>query len=233
MSQPDLAPANACGPGPFVHVHTGAYSYTTHLPLAGAVATADACPGRQFVNDDSGFWDIEMTADLPFDPRIEASGYITSRTGQSVTHSDLELGASNLFFPTDVQASYFPHLSATAPALLAVAFLAPGTKADPSDPCTTRDGVTFAVTGHPEATIVYYGGTSQQPMPDSSLQATTSVGAAEVSGLTATSGADIQLTATKGTCSISFESYPHTGNYKLENGVLSLAGAFMPPLTAP
>ena len=234
-SSPDVAPpSNTCGPGPYVHVHTGALSYTTHLPLAGAIATAsDACPDRQFVSDDTGFWDIEMTDGLAFDPRIVASGYITSRTGQSTTHSDLELGANNLFFPTTVEATWFPHLTASTPALLAVAFLAPGTQTNPSDPCSTRDGVTFAVTGHPEATIVYYGGTSQQPTPNPSLTATTSIGAAEVSGVAASNGAEIELTATKATCPISFQSYPHTGKYTLEDGVLSLAGAFMPPISAP
>jgi len=229
----DGAPENACGPAPWVHLRTGAASYFTKLPLSGATVTVDSCPASTFVSDNAGFWDVYVSSGKPFNPRIEAAGYVTSRSGESMATTDLlELGATTLYFPIDSKATLFPHITDTSPAILAVAFLAPSVQPNPNDPCTDRTGVTFSVVGHPEAIVTYYGGTSQQPMPDTSLQATGTLGSAEIGGIAA-SAAPVELVATKQGCAASFVSYPHTGKYLLENGVLTLAGAFMPPIPSP
>jgi hypothetical protein len=228
---PDLAPSTSCGPGPYVHVHVGVASYVTHFPVVGAVATVEACPGQQFVTDDTGYWNVEMTAGLPFDPRVDARDFIPIRTGQSIATADIDLGAVALF-PTDT-AKWFPHLGASSPDLLVLTALPAGTKPDPANPCTTKDGITFSVPGHPEAKVGYYGGTGLNPAVDPSLTATGTLGSAEIGGLSATDGPTLQLMASKPGCDVSVVSWPHTGKYKLENGVLSIAGAFMPPVPPP
>lgn len=229
-SSPDLAVANACGPGPYVHLRVGVVNYLTSKPVAGATGTADLCPGVPFTTDSSGYWDMQVTKGMPFNPHVEAVGYIPTDTGTSLMTSDIETGAAPLF---PLGASFlFPHLTDSTPDLLAITILPVGTMANASDPCTTRDGVTFSVKNHPEAVITYYGGTGAQPSPDPSLTATNPLGAAEVSGL-AESASPIELVAEKTGCNISFASYPHLGSYRLQKGVLSLAGAFMPPDAAP
>ena len=226
------APPDACGPGPYVHVDGGVASYTTRLPIANAVATLDLCPEQTFVANSLGFWETEMTSGASFDPRIEADGFITMRSGQSIVTADISAGAVPMF-PTSWQADVFPHVTESSPAILAIALLPLGTQMNPNDPCTIRSGVTFSVVGHPEAVVTYYGGTSTAPLPDPSLTSTSTVASAEISGLSATSEPEIELAAAKPGCDLSFVSYPHTGKYKLENGVLSIAGAFMPPVAAP
>jgi len=228
---PDMTQANACGPAPWVKVHVGVASYTTGKPIVGATGTLDACSGLQLVSDDSGFFDVQITPGLGFDTRVEAAGYIPTRGGQSSVSADLSLGSVALF-PLGLM-PLFPHLTDSTPVLVAITVLPAGTMPNPADPCTQRDGVTFTVTGHPEAVVTYYGGTPQKPMLDSTLTTTSVVGAAEISGLAATSSPDIQLAVAKPGCEIAFASYPHTGKYALENGVLTLAGAFMPPVPAP
>ncbi|HTJ42876.1 MAG TPA: hypothetical protein VL463_12320 [Kofleriaceae bacterium] len=227
----DARPDNACGPGPYVHAHAGVASFSTHLPVAGATATLDACPEHPFVADELGYFDLQMTQGLPFDPRIEAAGFVTMRSGESTITADLDLGYAPLF-PTDLM-SLFPDDTASSPALVVITALPAGTQTNPNDPCTDRSGVTFSVVGHPEATLTYYGGSGSAPVLDPSLTATTTVGAVEIGGLAQTDAATIEIAAAKTGCTISCVSYPHTGHYKLENGVLSLAGAFMPPVPPP
>jgi hypothetical protein len=90
-----------------------------------------------------------------------------------------------------------------------------------------------ALVDHPEAMVTYYDGTAV-PEPDPSLTATGPIGSAEIAGLAATvEGEWIELTAVKTGCDASFVSDPHTGRHRLENGVLTVAGAFVPPTSTP
>jgi len=220
-----------CGADPTYHLHAGLVSYTTFAPVVGARATLDACPEQTFVSDESGNFDIDIAANQGFDPRIEADGFITTRSGQSSLQADLDAGASP-FFPTSVE-SFFPDLTPTSPAVLVLSALGPGVQPDPNDPCTDRSGITYAVVDHPEAIVTYYSGTSMQPVLDPTLTSTTHLGSAEIGGLAETPGPDVELVAEKPGCEISFVSYPHLGKYRLENGVLTMAGAFMPPIPPP
>ena len=61
-----------------------------------------------------------------------------------------------------------------------------------------------------------------------------STGVAEIAGLEATAGGSlIELSAQKPGCEVSFASHPHTGKYVVEPGVLTVAGAFVPPISPP
>jgi hypothetical protein len=223
-------PANACGPGPYSRLQVGAVSYSTKAPIAyGTGSFVDACPDKTFTSDANGRFDLLLTTGMVFEPRFVADGFITTRSSQARITQDLTLDATALF-PTALQ-SLFPHLGDTTPDIVAITALPTGTTADAGDPCTTKDGVVFSVKDHPEAVVGYYNGVGI-PTLDPSLQATSTVGAAEISGLPASVGV-IEIDAAKPGCNISTVSYPHLGKYTLENGALTLAGAFMPPVAPP
>ena len=223
-------PANACGPGPYSRLQVGAVSFETKAPIPyGSGSFVDACPDKTFTSDENGRFDLLVTTGMVFEPRFVADGFITTRSGQARITQDLTLDAAALF-PTALQ-GLFPHLTDTTTDIAVITALPPGTTADAGDPCTTKDGVVFSVKDHPEAVVGYYNGVGI-PALDPSLQATSTVGAAEISGLPESVGV-IEIDATKPGCNISTVSYPHLGKYTLENGALTLAGAFMPPLPPP
>lgn len=220
-----------CGPGPYGRVSAEVSSYAGGA-IAGARLTVDICPDEEFVTDESGFVELDMTLGAPYNPKVEADGYLPIRTGEQVIVGDFAGGGSML---PEAFVGLLPSWSTTSPTMVAVvAFAAdPPPTPDPADPCTSADGVTFSVTGHPEAVVTYYAGTNV-PTPDPSLQATGPIGLAEISGIPATApGELIELVVAKPGCDIDAVSYPHTGRYILEDGVVTLGGGVMPPIDPP
>lgn len=218
----------ACGAGPYATISAHLVSLTTNQPVEGATITLDPspCPSFSATTDTNGDVSVRVTTDAAVNPRIERSGYVTMRTGEQIYRGDFQ--ASDPLLPT-VVVGLLPHWAATAPDILVVVSTE-GVDGGEGGACTSKSGVTVSVPGHPEAVVTYYqpGVDGGLPSPDNTLTATTESGVAEVSGLTG--GATIQLAASSTTCpSISFVSYPHTGSYHLENGVLTAAAAFLSP----
>ena len=208
--------------------------------IRGAVLTADICPAVSAVTDAEGNFTLDVARDTTFNGKVTATGFLPARAGEESLHADYP-GANTFMFPT-VLASLLPHWSTTSPTIVAIALrgdrppLADGGLPDGgvADPCDSLDGITYSVVGHPEAVVTYYAGTTA-PTPDASLTATGPLGAAEISGLTATApGAFVMLNATKAGCStLSFVGYPFTGRFVLENGVLTYAVAYLTPFATP
>jgi hypothetical protein len=223
-----------CGPGPYARITGVISSYSGGSPpIAGARLTADLCPEETITTDDEGRLELQMTIGAAYNPRVEADGFLTTRTGRQIVLGDFDGGGP---MAPRALSFLFPHFDEQRP-LLVVAVASsqsPPPQPDPSDPCTTRDGYAFSVEGHPEALVTYYAGDTT-PQPDPALTRTGPLGLAEISGLSATSaGSLVRLSGQKEGCSSgSFESYPHTGEYRLEDGVVTLAGLFVPAVEPP
>jgi len=231
----------ACGAEPRVRAGGRIVSFSAlDTGIRGAMLTADLCPSVTIVTDAEGSFTLDVTRDTPFNGKVTATGFLPASAGEESLHADFAAG-STFMFPT-VLSSLLPHWSTTAPTIVAIAVrgdrppLADGGLPDGgvADPCDAIDAITYSVVGHPEAVVTYYSGTTA-PSPDSSLTATGPLGAAEISGLTATApGAYVMLAATKAGCgTVSFVAYPFTGRFALENGVLTYAIAYMTPFATP
>ena len=224
---------NTCGNAPLVNVTGTITSYTSATTkVVGGKLTVDVCPDLTITTDADGKLDAKLSKGVAYNPRIEAEGYITSRTGEQILQADYDASSGLL---SDFLTGVIPSWSTNSPSVLAAAQFSasPAPQPDPNDPCTSLDGVVFAVTDHPEAVVTYFQPGSI-PTADPSLTSTSTLGLAAINGLSENlTGALIEITATKAGCDVSFDSYPHTGRYRLENGVLTFAGAFMPPVTAP
>lgn len=215
-----------CGAAPFVDVTTTLTDYATGAPVAGAKITTDLCPELVLETDALGHAAGKIAANATFTTSVRADGYIPILTSEERVVADFD-GGGQLYGENLLP--LLPHWSTSAPTMLAILF------ADPSagPTCGSNVGWTFGVVGHPEAVVTYYGGDAV-PAPDPALTATGPIGSAEISGLAATApGEWIELTATKAGCDASFVSYPHTGRHRLEDGVLTVAGAFSPPHPTP
>lgn len=226
-SGPGGAGPTTCGAAPWVDVKGTLTSYfAPTMGIEGAAVTCDLCPGVQFTTDHSGVFAGRIAKGVAFNPRVEASGFISMRIGEEVLAGDLDSSAA--LYPVLVKA-LAPDLTDNSPAMLVL--VVDRMPPDPADVCAKKDGYVISVKGHPEAIIRYYGGTTT-PTLDPSLTSTGPLGATEVGGLPG--GTFVELDATKPGCSEgSFVSYPHNGRYFLENGVLTLAGFAIPPAAAP
>ena len=220
----------SCGSGPYATINALVTSYTTGMPVEGVSLTLDPspCSGTTWMTDVTGSATVKVTTGVAINPRAEAVGYLTERTGEQIYRGDFDSGAPML--PT-LLVGLLPHWSATAPDVLVVVFVDSADAGADAGPCQTVSGATVSVVGHPEAVVTYYqtGGDGGAPSPDSTLTATTDIGLAEVSGLAG--GATVTLQVASSTCpTVSFTSYPHTGRYTLENGVLTGALARLVPV---
>jgi hypothetical protein len=217
-----------CGDAPYANVNARITSLTTGMPVEGATVTLDPapCTGVQATTDSNGVASARIQLNTAVSGKVEHAGYLTERTGEQSYRGDIDAGG---FVVPTVAAGALPHYSSASPDILTVLY---GNQPDagPEAGCASVAGATFSVVGHPEAVVTYYhpGVDGGLPTPDTTLTATTSLGGAEISGLAA--GQTVQLQVTSPTCgTASYVSYPLTGRYYLENGVLSIAPAFLVP----
>lgn len=216
----------SCGPEPTVLFSGTLTSYLSKLPVEDAQVTSDSCPGQVYITNVDGFVSARVAQGVPFYPKIVAQSYVTIRLGEEILEADYDASAE--IYP-ETLTSLIPTWSTDAPTILAV--VVPGSSATPE--CEDLNGYTFSVIDHPEAEVMYYGGTSI-PLADPMATSTGQFGIATFSGLSATApGEFIQLTAEKAGCDPSFVSYPQTGNFVLENGVATAALAYVPPVPPP
>lgn len=213
-----------CGNGPYALVSARVTSLTTGAPLPGATVTFDPspCAALELVTDGDGGVSVKVAQNTAVNTRVRAAGYLTTRSGEVIFTTDYNGGGWLL--PT-VAAGALPHFNTGAPDIVAVLFDPDDAGADAS---CTRSGATFSVSGHPEAVVTYYQPPSDGglPVPDTQLKATSSAGAAEISGLAG--GQTVQLQVTAPGCSwAGFANPPFTGKFYLENGVLTEAAGFL------
>ena len=226
----DVTPATTCGDPPYVHVVVHVYDYQSKTPVANAQLTTSICPGSVFVSDSTGTFDGQVAKDKAFDPKLSADSYVTMRLGEEKLGADFEISVPLI---PEAITLILPDWSTSQPT--SIAFIGPSSAlgdggvdaADTSDPCQQVDGISLTVTGHPEAKIVYYKAGSI-PTADSTLTATTSAGLVEIANLP-TTASPYQVTGTKTGCSVTFATPPLTGNYSLENGVLTVATGVVGP----
>ena len=93
--------------------------------------------------------------------------------------------------------------------------------ADAGDPCAALNGISFQVTGHPEATFTYYD-TSSIPMATGGTS-TTASGRAAITGLPANQL--VTVTGTKTGCTVSLAEGVETGRAPLQAGYVTLMPA--------
>jgi hypothetical protein len=200
--------------------------YLNMLPVIDAQVTSDSCPGKVYTTDENGSVSAQVSSNVPFYPKIVAQSYATVRLGEQVLIAYYDASAE--LYP-EALLSIVPTYTMDTPTLLAVV----QAQDEATAACADLSGYTFDVVGHPEAVVLYYGG-STIPQDDPSLTSTGEFGLATISGLVATApGEFVQLTVEKAGCDPSFLSYPQTGNYKLENGVVTVAIAYEPPILPP
>ncbi|NUO48395.1 MAG: hypothetical protein HOV80_06015 [Polyangiaceae bacterium] len=217
---------DACGPEPTVLLSGTFTSYLNQLPVIDGVVTSDSCPGQQYIPDENGFVSAKVARDVPFYPKIVAQSFAPIRLGEEILVADYDASAE--LYPESLLA-IVPTWSTSTPTILAVI----RAQSSASDECKDLSGYTFDIPAHPEAEIMYYSG-SPIPQADPMATATGDAGLATFSGLAATApGEFIELTVEKAGCEPSFISYPQTGRYVLENGVVTAAISYVPAIAPP
>jgi hypothetical protein len=217
---------DACGPEPTVLLSGTFTSYVSKLPVIDGVVTSDSCPGQQYITDLDGFVSARVAKDIPFYPKIVAQSFAPIRLGEEILIADYDASAE--LYPESLL-SIVPTWSTDTPTILAVI----RAQSSASDECKDLSGYTFDIPAHPEAQVMYYSG-SPIPMADAAATSTGEAGLATFSGLAATApGEFIELTVEKAGCEPSFVSYPQTGRYVLENGVVTAALAYVPAIEPP
>jgi hypothetical protein len=218
--------SDACGPEPTVLLSGTFTAYLNKLPVIDAVVTSDSCPGQQYITDENGFVSARVARDVPFYPKIVAQSFASIRLSEEILVADYDASAE---LYEESLLAIVPTYNAETPTIL----VAVRARDEASDECADLSGYEIGVPDHPEAVVLYYGG-SAVPQADPMLTATGEPGLATISGLAATApGTFIELTVEKTGCEPSFVSYPQTGRFVLENGVVTAALAYVPPIPPP
>lgn len=214
--------ATSCGTAPYAHVTTHLYDYQSKKPVADGRLTGSLCPGSTFISDVTGLIDAQIQQSVAFDVKIEGKTYISTRFGEQLLTKDFDIALPMI--PT-IFTGLLPDWGADRPSILVAIGNAPASAdagtPDATGPCAAFDGVTLAVTGHPEAKVGYFKA-GAIPTIDPALTMTDASGLAAISGLPSSLG-HIEITGTKTGCTVSFKPYPVTGRYALEDGVLTVA----------
>jgi hypothetical protein len=220
----ELVVSSTCGPPPWVSlglvVAAQSIDNPDGAPLPGAAFTSPLCPGIVQYSDDAGLIQGQVSQNVPFYGRLQAAGYLSELAPEEVFDASAT-GIAFTMLPS-LFGALIPGYSAQSTAILVLA------SADAADAgaCSTLDGISFAVSGHPEAQVSYYSNTSV-PQPVSGATATTARGLAAITGLAA--GQFVTLTGTKAGCVVSLQSGTVTGRVPLETGFVSLMPAHLTP----
>ncbi len=186
------ADASPCAP-PFVTASGLAQDLTTGRALAGVTASASSCPTLSKTTAADGMFSVQVAQHAAAFVRFDALDHLSWIIGSVMFDSDFP-GVSALMVPKAQQLNVFPEWTAAQGLLyleVKPAFNIAG--------CTTKDGVTFAVMGHPEAVVVYRdaGGA-----PAPGLTATTTKGQAVIKGVAG--DVDVTVIAAKAGCTGKF-----------------------------
>jgi hypothetical protein len=218
----DTGPTSAitCGAAPFVHLGIVVHQITTGTgpatPVEGATLTSSLCPGVSAITGADGVVSADVTKDAPFFARLQATNYANTLI------AEMKYGADTAGIDAPLPPSLFtalvPGFTTATPAIIVGVSQGGGTGA-----CDAIDGVTLAVTDHPEAVITYF---TNDAIPQKAPgNVTTVAGRAAITGLTV--GAPVAITGTKAGCTVDFARAPYTGRAPLEAGALTLVPAYI------
>lgn len=217
----ELVVSDKCGDAPWVSVGLAVKGATIDnpdgSPLPGAIFTSPLCPAYKHVSDEAGVIEGQVSKDVPFYARLQAAGFV-SMLAPEESFSKGESGIKITMLPA-LYAAFVPGFGPSSTAILI------GVQKGGADAgaCNQEDGVSFAVDGHPEATVTYYSADSIPSPTDAG--ATSARGLAAITGLTPNQL--VKLTGAKTGCTVSFKKDALTGRVPLEAGFVSLMPAYL------
>ncbi len=219
------AMADVCGPAPWVNLGIVVVALNLADPdgsvLPGATFTSPLCPGLEKVSDDAGVINGLISQGVRFYGSLTATGYISELAPEEVFDADST--GNRIEMLPQILSGLLPGYAADASEIVVAA----EKTQDDAGACSSLDGITLSVAGHPEATVTYFSNdTIPVAVPDAG--ATTTRGFAAITGLTGT-GQFVTLVGTKPGCTIVFARGPVTGRVPLENGFVSLMPAYVTP----
>jgi hypothetical protein len=223
---PDLMVADVCGPAPWITLGIFVVGLTLDnldgSPLPGAQFTSPLCPTLTQYSDDAGVILGQVSANTPFYGSLVAAGYVPELAPEIEFDAD-STGHKIDMLPTIFEAVLLPTFDASSSTAIVVDF---AKLVDDAGACSSLDGVSLSVPGHPEAQVTYFSsGGIPQPVPGATE--TTTEGIAAITGLA--EGQLVTLAATKTGCSILFRHDGLTGRVPLQNGYVSLTQAYVSP----
>jgi hypothetical protein len=212
--------AIACGAPPFVNIGIVVRQISTGggtgTPVDGVTLTSTLCPGASAITGADGAIAAQVTKGAPFFPRFQATNYATTLIAELKFDADKPDVEAPL--PPALFTALVPGFGPTKTAIIVGLSKGGGTGA-----CDTLDGVTFTVTGHPEAVITYFTDDAIPQIFKGGV--TTAAGRAAITELAA--GAPVSVAADKAGCTIDFARAPYTGRAALEPGALTLVPAYI------
>jgi hypothetical protein len=166
------------------------------------------------VTPPDGRYQYLVSKGAPVSVLYEGDGILTQLRGEYAFETDNDTGTPTMFRPefVDILPDFGPDKTT-----IFIQVRAYGAGA-----CAMLDGVSFSVTGHPEATITYYDeATTPAPIPGGT--ATSRAGYGAISGLAPDQV--IEMTGTKPGCTLTFARPPRTGRAQLLRGIVSMMSA--------
>jgi hypothetical protein len=217
----ELILSGTCGAPPWVSLRIGVLAASLDnpdgSPLPGATFTSPLCPGYGQVTDDAGMISAQVSKNVPFYARLEATNYI-----KMLSPEESFAGDSTSLTITMLPKLYGVILPDAGPNGTAIAIAMHRQGADAAA-CNDYDGVSFAVDGHPEASVTYYSNDTIPAPTDGGV--TTARGFAVITGLAPNQM--VTVTATKPGCTVAFNRESSTGRIPLESGYVSLVLAYL------
>lgn len=231
-SSSEPADPTKCGPGPYGTAIATIYEANTDgtgKPKPETTVTFDLCPTKTFTTGADGKATVQMTKNKPMIITIDHPDDIPTILPEWQLETDTFEGSAEII-PKLFRAAIAPEFNADNSVLgLGVDFPA-GTfdggvpDGGPTDPCQRREGVTFAITGHPEAKLTYFttppSGSMELPKPDPNATTTSEIGTAKVNGLP--EDVFFEYSATKPGCTVNAKHDGFTGRAKLLKGFATL-----------
>lgn len=213
-----------CGSPPYITLGLtveAASTGTTAPHIPGAVLTSPLCPDASFTADDDGGIAGLVSKDVAFYGRFAAAGYAQTLSPEQDFDADTELA---IVLPPSLLTAIVPGYDQNKPTIFVEVIADGGHKHDGGSDCTDPSGISFTVQDHPEAQITYYSADSI-PAPVAGTS-TTGGGKASIVGVDS-SASPVTLVGTKTGCTVSFVKDSSTGRIPLENGYVSIAGAYL------
>ncbi|HEY6460138.1 MAG TPA: hypothetical protein VIY73_08300 [Polyangiaceae bacterium] len=222
----ELTVSDECGSPPYVTLGIVVVALTLDdpdgAPLAGAQFTSPLCPGIAEYSDDAGVIQGVVSQNVPFYGRLEAPDYIPELAPEEIFDAS-STGHRIDMLPLLLEGVLLPGFEASTQTAIVIAAQK---VTDDGGACSSFDGISFSVPGHPEAQVVYFTNDAfPVVIPDGG--ATSARGLAVITGLDA--GQLVTLAGTKPGCQVLFQVGTLTGRVPLENGFVSLMPAYVSP----
>lgn len=209
-------PEITCGPGPYVEYDVQPYGVliadlAKKQPLTNIRVSLSACPEVKGVTDEEGYAILKLTIGQPGSIRLEADGWIGTRTFDVTPQKWSETPFLSLIAPEAK-----PQLPGYAEGKGII--LVDVSSAAGSLTCTSPDAVKVTVEGHPEAVITYHqASTPYGPMTGATE--TTPSGIASISGIAP--GTKVTIKGEKAGCDVVINAAP--GTVTVDPGIVSRA----------